>query len=300
MNGIAMGRPMPQPHLAEETLHVLGEASAEHMAWLKRVHYSLLFPDDRQSEDGGLLSIEEDLEEKVDRLGESQSILSRLKRVRLQMHDMARQMTAQAAKGDRIDPDTYKTFMEVVEGYNAQGRQLELMLHKTLAETDPLTGLVNRRGMTRELRREWVRAARTGAPFCIAIADIDHFKCINDTHGHSVGDAVLCAVSSFFTRRLRPYDTVFRYGGEEFVFALPNATSEQALRVLERLRLLTARLPIRISPALRLTVSISIGLARTSPHDSPEETLDAADQALYQAKSSGRNRVCVANCPPLN
>jgi diguanylate cyclase len=163
-----------------------------------------------------------------------------------------------------------------------------------MAETDPLTDVHNRLGMMRDLDREWQRSIRTGQPCCVALIDLDHFKCINDTHGHLAGDKVLSIAGRFFMRRLRPYDRVYRYGGEEFLFVLPNTDLAMAERVLNRLRSLMARVPVRLMDGCVLRVTASIGITEmSSPDDSPTVVLARADRAVYAAKNAGRNRVCV-------
>ncbi|HLN23562.1 MAG TPA: diguanylate cyclase [Patescibacteria group bacterium] len=283
------------PQATEEALLMMDEVSTEHMAWLKRVHCTLLFHDDGHG-DPHCRAIEDGLAKKVaENFGEGRAAFARLKQAREQMERMAGQLTAAATRGHRLDPQTYMAFMETVGNYHAEGRQVELLLHQALAETDPLTGLHNRWGMMRDLRREWVRATRTNTPCCLAIVDLDHFKAVNDVHGHLTGDQVLCAAARFFLRRLRPYDMVYRFGGEEFLFCLPNTAPKQARRVLDRLRLLMARLPLRSLDGKRMSVTVSIGVAEMTPDTPPDAAIALADQALYGAKEAGRNRVHVAD-----
>jgi diguanylate cyclase (GGDEF)-like protein len=281
------------PQMTEDALNALEEASAEHLAWLKQIHCALLFHGDTKPPEAKCRP-EDGLAAKVgDHFGENRAAFLRLKQARSQMETMARELTHRAGRGERLEPATYMAFMEAVEAYHSEARQVELLLHQSLAETDPLTGLHNRRGMMRDLHREWIRATRTGNPCCLALVDLDFFKLVNDQHGHLTGDRVLADAARFFVRRLRPYDMVYRYGGEEFVFCLPNTELRLARRVLDRLRLLMARLPLRAEDGQRLTVTISIGLAEITPDIPPETALARADQALYAAKTSGRNKVCV-------
>lgn len=283
------------PQATEEALHLLEEASLEHLDWLKRVHCSLLFNQDRRPALGCGPALEDGLAKKVsDHFGDNSTAFHRLKLSREHMEAMGRDLTARAARGEHVDPATYMAFMEAVQAYHGEGRAVELMLHQSLAETDPLTGLYNRRGMLRDLQREWVRTTRTGTPCCIALIDLDHFKLVNDEHGHQTGDMVLSATARFFQKRLRPYDTVYRYGGEEFLFCLPNTEPRQAKRVLDRLRLLLARLPLRTHEGQRLSITVSMGVADMNPTEEVENTISRADQALYRAKAAGRNRVLLA------
>jgi diguanylate cyclase len=283
------------PRLAEEALQLLDEASSEHLEWLKRIHCSLLFRGGERRPTTHCPAVEDGLAAMVkDTPGEKPAALARLKEARQHMEDVGRDLTEKAARGEPLHPDAYMAFMGAVEAYHAEGRHLELLLHQALAETDPLTGLLNRRGMIRDLRREWVRATRNDDPCCLALADIDHFKEVNDAYGHMVGDQVLAMAARFFLRRLRPYDLVYRFGGEEFLFCLPHSDIQRAKIILDRLRVMMPRMPFRSPDGRRIPVTISIGLAAMSPGIPPETAISRADDALYRAKEGGRNRVCVA------
>jgi two-component system cell cycle response regulator len=160
------------------------------------------------------------------------------------------------------------------------------------AARDPLTGIWNRNALFDVFRRELARAERDGNQLSIVMLDIDHFKNLNDTHGHMAGDAVLREFTSRITASLRPYDAVGRYGGEEFLVVLPGCTVDSGMRHAERLRALITDLPFDTSEG-RHTVSCSLGVASTSatsPKD-PDSLIRAADAALYRAKRNGRNRV---------
>lgn len=162
---------------------------------------------------------------------------------------------------------------------------------------DAKTGLLNAATWHREAAVEVTRAIRTHTPLAVAIADLDHFKAINDTYGHLAGDAVLATVARTMLALLRDYDITGRFGGEEFVILLPQTAAEEATRVAERLRERLSEIiipvpndPTALSP-LRVTVSIGIATLEGSRRDL-DEMLAAADAALYEAKNSGRNRVC--------
>lgn len=160
-----------------------------------------------------------------------------------------------------------------------------------LATTDPLTGRMNRRAFDQQAEREFMRAQRYQTPLAVMMLDIDHFKRVNDTHGHAIGDIVLRQLSTAWHNTLRKLDSVGRLGGEEFAILLPQTTLDDARMLGERLRLLTAGLDIpSASGPFRVTVSIGISVA--NPHD-PEfsQILQRADMALYRAKQRGRNQV---------
>ena len=159
-----------------------------------------------------------------------------------------------------------------------------------MAVTDGLTTLANRRAFDGSLERELQRAARTDGRLSVVLLDIDHFKRLNDTHAHLVGDSVLRAVATALKTCGREYDTIARYGGEEFAAVLPGCSSALALQVAERLRRAIAEAETAVP------VTASAGVA-TFPYDGIDVTslLDAADQALYDAKRRGRNRVRLAS-----
>lgn len=162
-----------------------------------------------------------------------------------------------------------------------------------LAITDSLTGLYNRRGFFELSHREVERAKRFDHIFSIIILDIDHFKGINDTHGHEIGDQVLEKLARRLGAQLRKVDILGRYGGEEFVLLLPETSGTSARAVAERLLGCIADEPIETSQS-SLNVTISLGLASLSDNAiTLEDLLRRADQALYKAKESGRNCVCV-------
>jgi diguanylate cyclase (GGDEF)-like protein/PAS domain S-box-containing protein len=160
-----------------------------------------------------------------------------------------------------------------------------------LAFADPLTKLPNRRYFDRVLERELSRAQRTRQPLCLAILDIDHFKVVNDTWGHPVGDRVLIAVANALHQAVRIYDYAARIGGEEFAVVLPGAARSDGLGILDRVRQhvhATARVAVDNHT---ISVTCSAGLTSLAPKDTPESLTDRADRALYLAKNSGRNRV---------
>lgn len=157
------------------------------------------------------------------------------------------------------------------------------------AMSDALTGLPNRRAFETEAARMTARARRSAAPITVGVADIDHFKKVNDEHGHPVGDEVLSAISAVIAQAARSSDFVARIGGEEFGLLFPDAMPETARAVAERMRRAVEDFPVITSDGVRLRLTISIGLA---PFEGTlTESLSQADDALYQAKRDGRNRV---------
>lgn len=164
------------------------------------------------------------------------------------------------------------------------------------ALTDPLTGLGNRRALEDQAAMEIARAERSGAPLSLVAIDLDHFKRINDTYGHDVGDLVLQAFAELARELLRDGDVLCRIGGEEFAILLPNTCKEQAMQVAERLRRAIAATPAKISQAMKedttLAYTASLGVTLVSAGETTlKPAIKRADQKLYAAKEAGRNRV---------
>ena len=164
-----------------------------------------------------------------------------------------------------------------------------------LSLRDPLTGLNNRRHFRSVLERSIDIVARSGESVLLLLLDIDHFKSINDKHGHLAGDQVLREIARCLARCLRPMDTIARYGGEEFAIILPNCRPAFGLAVAERIRKTVAALAIPVSPLLSLQVTISTGGAYAPEwvRSTTELWIERADVQLYRAKSEGRDRVCL-------
>ncbi len=181
---------------------------------------------------------------------------------------------------------------QVAEIRDVSGRKsLEQELRRTAAR-DALTGVLNRRAFIEQAQLELAKTRQQGRPACLAMFDIDHFKHVNDTHGHLVGDQALKAFSAVCESHVRRTDLFARYGGEEFVLLLPQTDREQALALLERLRETWRqhRLPV---PGGELASTVSIGMVQLDGDASLEHWVSLADQALYRAKHEGRNRTRV-------
>ena len=180
--------------------------------------------------------------------------------------------------------------------------QLEEMLHhaETLAITDSLTGLFNRRRFSDVARRELAVTRRYKNPLSCVMIDLDHFKKINDVHGHAVGDDVLRRVAHVLGENVREVDVVARYGGEEFVLLLPHTSKENAVVVAERVRGQIKGLELEYD-SVKVVLSASFGVAddKDAPSGKWEELVRAADIALYRAKRTGRDRIVLAEAGQL-
>jgi two-component system cell cycle response regulator len=162
------------------------------------------------------------------------------------------------------------------------------------ATTDPLTGIMNRRALVAALDIEQSRALRHGYPMSLLMIDVDHFKMINDVHGHAMGDQVLAAMGKLLAAQARKTDIVARWGGEEFVVVLSGAPESGARIAAERLRHCVELLSLASQKSEPVHMTISIGIACLEINDTGAVLIDRADRAMYQAKASGRNCVVVA------
>ena len=165
------------------------------------------------------------------------------------------------------------------------------------ATTDGLTGLANRAYFSRRLSEEFAAAVRTGARLACLMLDIDHFKEVNDRHGHLAGDAVLRAAGELLRDNVRGDDVAARFGGEEFVVLMVGSSLDGAGILAERIRVLVERHEVRFADAMApIRTTLSVGVAIRQPSQrSPHELVEEADRALYRAKAAGRNRVALAS-----
>jgi two-component system cell cycle response regulator len=158
------------------------------------------------------------------------------------------------------------------------------------AHIDPLTGLPNRRALMERLQQEWARMERHGQPFTFIMADIDHFKKVNDTYGHLVGDQLLKEVAKVFAKQCRNIDMPARYGGEEFAIVVPQESAATAQCLAERCRRNIEEINIMVNgDAVHTTVSF--GIADATGLTVSETLIEHADEALYAAKVAGRNKI---------
>lgn len=205
-------------------------------------------------------------------------------------------------------PELYRRLLEDYAKLEAENQKLKRALDikeievrailtqaHEIANTDVLTFLPNRRKIITDLQEEVIRSNRYGTPLSISILDIDHFKKVNDTYGHTSGDEALRAVAACLRDHIRHPDTIGRYGGEEFLIVLPNSMSrsaaDQALRLFQEIRSLKIETNEHV-----FSVTISMGIAQLKiGEETWEQFLHRADEALYTAKNNGRDRWVVAD-----
>jgi diguanylate cyclase (GGDEF)-like protein len=186
----------------------------------------------------------------------------------------------------------------LVLGLGAQNHFIVMSEYQTLltqqAYLDPLTGLLNRRALLETAEKSVTRARRLGSPFAVVIGDVDLFRQVNDQHGHATGDSVLRQVSALLQEMARGYDSVYRWGGEEFLIVLPDATLDDAAAIAERIRQQFSEKPLAVEK-LALHITLTLGVAQLDGFESLEGTIHRADQALYLGKRQGRNQVVRAS-----
>lgn len=232
------------------------------------------------------------LSDSIGRLKSSQS-MEELKQLRIVLVREAEDLVHQTQEMYRQLTDT----QQQLTAARSQMEQLAEELQQTRADslTDPLTGVPNRRSFMEQLEREMARSLRHQLPLSLIMLDLDHFKKINDTYGHIVGDKVLIITAGEVKRLIRQSDLLARYGGEEFILMLPETDLEEARQVAEKIRTGLDILRLR-THQFTISVTASLGVARWDPerHDA-DQWINVADQALYQAKQGGRNQVVVAS-----
>ena len=204
------------------------------------------------------------------------------------MHTIARLLILKTIENEFLSLVEYDAFLKWRTEFRETIVMLEKKLRQILLYTDPLTRIANRHQMIPTLYK--YRDQKRDIVVCMS--DLDHFKKINDTYGHTIGDYVLTAVAKFLVNHLRPLDIIFRYGGEEFLILLTDIDLEICINVVDRLRSVLAKHMISIDPHTSLCVTASFGLVQLDHAIDVEEIIAQADQALYTAKETGRNRVC--------
>ncbi len=217
--------------------------------------------------------------------------LERLVRISDGYHGLARHDSNTLA--DKVEREMYRLrkLARISDLYQRNLRDLTETLRDASLK-DPLTGLGNRRYLMNRLKEESARALRTQMSLCIAILDVDHFKLINDNHGHDIGDRALCSIAAEFDHTLRDYDTVGRWGGEEFLILLPDTTLDSGLKIAERIRTRIAELRIEDTQhpeADPVALTASIGLSVFGENEPISAAVARADNALLSAKRAGRN-----------
>ena len=209
------------------------------------------------------------------------------------MHGAACDLLAAHVAGKPIAPATFDAYVDLAQDFKLSMLKYQRRIISEVCTLDPLTGAGNRYAMDLRLTEEWERSRRSGLPCSLCMLDIDHFKDVNDTYGHAVGDIVLRVVSRYLKGDGRSYDDLFRFGGEEFLICMPNTPLDNAEAVFNRLREGLAAMTIPLENGAGLGITASFGVTLLLTDEPVERSIERADHALLCAKNAGRNRVCV-------
>jgi diguanylate cyclase (GGDEF)-like protein len=210
-----------------------------------------------------------------------------------QMHERAAYLLQKQRENQQIQPSEYGGFSAALKQLRMQISALSAELSDISHRLDPLTGVYTRGGMLTNLRNDLERVKRRQCECTIIMLDIDNFKTVNDNYGHPAGDKVLTQVGSFICDQIRLYDSVYRYGGEEFLIVMQDCDKTVSAQITERLRQQLSELDIDCGAGVILNISASFGLYELEADVSVAESISSADQAMYIAKRNGKNRVVV-------
>jgi diguanylate cyclase len=211
------------------------------------------------------------------------------------MHQYAAHLLRSFVDGVPISIEDYERFVNALKRMRLELATVQRELEDALYDLDPLTGTPSRIGLLTKLREQKELVKRKVHACAVAMMDVDYFKAINDKYGHTVGDKVLIDVTRYIMAHIRPYDKVFRYGGEEFLICLPDADLQTGHESIDRLREELGSLPHDANGKEIFHVTASFGLTLLDPDIPVEQSIDRADKALYVAKAMGRNRAITWN-----
>jgi diguanylate cyclase len=212
------------------------------------------------------------------------------------MHQLAARLLVAASAETPLSAHDYDCFANALERMRLEIFALEREAESSLHNRDALTGALNRIGLLETLREHQELVKRQVQSCCLAMMDLDNFKNVNDLYGHRIGDQVLAVATRYVMAHLRPYDKVFRYGGEEFVLCLQHIELTPAFDIIERVRKGLAATPVAAGLKEPLHFTASFGVVLLDPGVPVEQSIDRADKAMYAAKSAGRN--CVRKWSP--
>ncbi|MDP3743532.1 MAG: diguanylate cyclase [Methylotenera sp.] len=207
------------------------------------------------------------------------------------MHQLATKLLIEAKAGKPVSAFDFDNFSNSLDRMRLEISALEHELENVLYNRDSLTGAITRVGILPALREQQELIKRELQSCCIVMVDLDNFKVVNDIHGHLAGDCVLTASAHYLIEHLRPYDKVFRYGGEEFLLLMQHTELTPGHDMIERLREGLATMPINFNGKKPIHITASFGVVLLDPDTPVETSIDRADKAMYAAKAAGRNCV---------
>ena len=207
------------------------------------------------------------------------------------VHEQMRAIVEKVNSDEPITRTEYNQFINSEASFSESVVNLRDDLYRLLLSYDHLTGALNRQAFFHILEQEHAQVRRSNESCCIVLLDIDNFKKINDNFGHPAGDKVLKFIANFLIENMRPYDSICRYGGEEFLICMPKTTIEISHGITDRIREELNKQKIFLSDDNYVEVSASFGIAPISEDEELKYSIDHADRALYQAKNNGRNKV---------
>jgi diguanylate cyclase len=211
------------------------------------------------------------------------------------MHQMAAELLIEAQEVKSVSTLTYDKFSIAIEDMRIQANALEHKLERLLFNHDPLTGAISRFDLLPALLEQQALIKRGAQPCCIVMMDFDNFKLVNDDYGHHIGDLVLSKSIRYVIEHLRPYDKIYRYGGEEFILTMQFTDLPAGYHLVERLREGIESLPIDIDGKKKIHITASFGIGLLDPNLPATHSIECADKAMYAAKHAGRNRVHIVD-----
>ncbi|WP_199609312.1 GGDEF domain-containing protein [Flocculibacter collagenilyticus] len=248
-----------------------------------------------------MAALNQQIQSQITELSQETQTAKDLKSLKLLVSKKLKIITENLTKKEQLEVNERKSLMNTMSVMESKLEEVEkkaVSYQKRLSEQtfkslqDALTKLPNRAALDERLEIEYTRWKRYNTSLCIAVVDVDFFKRINDTYGHSAGDKTLQVISKALKRNIRAADFLARYGGEEFVIIFPDSTLEQIKKPLEKLREAVKQLPFKFKNKA-VTISVSIGVTAFKKGDRPQQAFDRADEALYAAKNGGRDQVVI-------
>jgi diguanylate cyclase len=285
-----------QSKMKAETAHELDAMLNSHRSWVYRLNKTLICGSkptkDMVAADAHLCcTLGNWLETRARELDLGHETYSDIVEIHKTVHDLGRDMANTVRDGDRIAENVYDDFLASSESLVGLIETTYDEIVASINATDPLTGAENRSMMNARLQERLSNSRDTGSRNWLLMVDLDHFKSVNDQHGHEVGDTVLKGFASVVREHIRTKDLFFRYGGEEFLLCIGDVNMEAVARVAERLRKAISVKSYDAPTGDQFSVTASFGIAALTSKKSVNDAINSADAAMYAAKHAGRNKV---------